>query len=85
MMILLASIVLGCAIPAGVLWLLAVSDTKVRSRKDVEGVLSVPFLGEIPMRDKKDKSEVVVVHENGRDSVSEAFRAYQYGLHAGEG
>ncbi len=73
MMILLASIVLGCAIPAGVLWLLAVSDTKVRSRKDVEGVLSVPFLGEIPMRDKKDKSEVVV-HENGRDSVSEAFR-----------
>ena len=64
MMILLASIVLGCAIPAGVLWLLAVSDTKVRSRKDVEGVLSVPFLGEIPMRDKKDKSEVVV-HESG--------------------
>ena len=60
MMILLASIVLGCAIPAGVLWLLAVSDTKVRSRKDVEGVLSVPFLGEIPMRDKKDKSEVVM-------------------------
>ncbi|WP_301704848.1 polysaccharide biosynthesis tyrosine autokinase, partial [uncultured Parabacteroides sp.] len=73
MMILLASVVLGCAIPAGVLWLLMVSDTKVRSRKDVEGVLSVPFLGEIPMRDKKDKNEVVV-HENGRDSVSEAFR-----------
>lgn len=72
-LVVLASIVLGCAIPAGVLWLLAVSDTKVRSRKDVEGVLSVPFLGEIPMRDKKDKSEVVV-HENGRDSVSEAFR-----------
>ena len=75
MMILLASIVLGCAIPAGVLWLLAVSDTKVRSRKDVEGVLSVPFLGEIPMRDKKDKSEVVVHEERprlgfGRRSVS---------------
>lgn len=45
-MILLASVVLGCAIPAGILWLLMVSDTKVRSRKDVEGVLSVPFLGE---------------------------------------
>lgn len=73
MMIFLASIVLGCAIPAGVLWMLEISDTKVRSRKDVEGVLSVPFLGEIPMRDKKDKNEVVV-HENGRDSVSEAFR-----------
>lgn len=73
MMIFLASIVLGCAIPAGVLWMLVISDTKVRSRKDVEGVLSVPFLGEIPMRDKKDKNEVVV-HENGRDSVSEAFR-----------
>lgn len=73
MMIFLASIVLGCAIPAGVLWMLVISDTKVRSRKDVEGVLSVPFLGEIPMRDKKDKNEVVV-HENGCDSVSEAFR-----------
>lgn len=47
MMILLASIVLGCAIPAGVLWLLAVSDTKVRSRKDVEGTLRA-----VPGRDR---------------------------------
>ena len=73
MMILLASIVLGCAIPAGVLWLLAVRRHEGALAEGCGGVLSVPFLGEIPMRDKKDKSEVVV-HENGRDSVSEAFR-----------
>ena len=85
MMIFLASIVLGCAIPAGVLWMLVISDTKVRSRKDVEGVLSVPFLGEIPMRDKKDKNEVVV-HENGRLGLGGVPHcAYQHGFHAGEG
>ena len=35
--------------------------------------MSVPFLGEVPAREKKDKQEVVV-REGGRDRVSEAFR-----------
>ena len=48
-------------------------NTTVRTRKDVEDAVSIPFLGEIPLRDKKNKDEIVV-RENGRDSISEAFR-----------
>lgn len=73
MMILLAAMVLGLAIPAGVIWLQVVMNTTVRTRKDVEDAVSIPFLGEIPLRDKKNKDEIVV-RENGRDSISEAFR-----------
>lgn len=76
-MILLAAFVLGCVIPAGVIWLITTQDTRVRERKDVEGQLSIPFLGEIPYRESKkgEKSkELMVVRENGHDPVSEAFR-----------
>lgn len=76
-MVLLAALVMGCAVPAGILWLLTIMDTRVRGRKDVEDNLSVPFLGEIPLQDKTKKKErkfVMAVRENGRDAVSEAFR-----------
>jgi len=71
--IIIAAFILGCGIPVAILWLLTVLDTKVRGREDVEKVLSIPFLGDIPERENKDKREVVV-REHGRDSVSEAFR-----------
>ncbi|WP_435371621.1 GumC family protein, partial [Parabacteroides goldsteinii] len=57
MMILLAAVVLGLAIPAGIIWLQMVMNTTVRTRKDVEDAVSIPFLGEIPLRDKKNKDE----------------------------
>jgi len=76
MMILLAAIVLGGTIPMGVLWLLNVTDTKVRTRKELDNVLTVPFLGDIPRHGtrKGEDTDAIVVHESGRDSVSEAFR-----------
>ncbi len=48
MMILLMAIVLGIAIPGGVLFVLEMTNTSVRGRKDLENV-TVPFIGEIPM------------------------------------
>ncbi len=71
--ILLASFILGLVIPAGCLWLRTATNTKVHTRKDIEDALSIPFLGEIPMRDKKNH-DAIVVHEHGRDPISEAFR-----------
>lgn len=57
---------------------MSILDTKVHSRKDLELALSIPLLGDIPEdRNKPKKGEErrqIVVHENGRDSVSEAFR-----------
>jgi capsular exopolysaccharide synthesis family protein len=72
--VLLAAFILGIVIPSGSLWLKNTLNTTVRSRKDVEDVLSIPILGEIPLRKKKETSREVVVRESGRDPVSEAFR-----------
>ncbi len=75
-MILLASLVLGIVIPAGVLWAMAIFDTAVRTRKDIEDNLTLPFLGEIPFKEKvkKEADQTLAVSEKGKDAISEAFR-----------
>lgn len=76
--ILLLGILAGVAMPA--LWCLGIlfMDTRVRSRKDLEGVLTVPYLGEIPLDregGKKGKSRrVPAVYGSEGDIVAEAFR-----------
>ena len=76
-MVLLAAMLLGLMLPAGVLYLLTLLDTKVQSRKDLEELTTIPYLGDIPAY-KGKKGEVdekdLVVKESGRDSVTEAFR-----------
>ena len=76
MVILLAAVVLGAAIPMAVLWLLNITDTKVRTRKELDNVLTIPFLGDIPRHGAKkgEDADGIVVRESARDSVSEAFR-----------
>lgn len=46
--VLLIAILLGLAIPAGILYLLEMMDITVRGRKDLEN-MTTPFAGEIPM------------------------------------
>lgn len=51
-------------------------DTRVHGRKDLEGAVSVPYLGEIPL-DKEyanRRKDSMSVKEQGDDIVSEAFR-----------
>ena len=50
--ILLVAIALGILVPVVVVFALESSNTKVRGRKDVEG-LSMPFVGEIPLYGKR--------------------------------
>ena len=71
-MIMLAGLILGLAIPAGILWLRWANDTRIRSMKDVQEQTALPLLGEIPALEKNQ--EKLVVKEGSRDSVSEAFR-----------
>lgn len=47
-MILLLGLIIGLAIPSAFLWFAVVGSTKVRSRKDIEKALTIPFVGEIP-------------------------------------
>ncbi|MBO4671839.1 MAG: polysaccharide biosynthesis tyrosine autokinase [Bacteroidales bacterium] len=83
--ILLIAFLLGLMIPFGIIYLIIVTDTKVRSRKDTEG-LSAPFLGEVPLsgttrKKKKDnKDSAILVKHNKRDAVNEAFRVCRTNL-----
>jgi len=72
-MVLLGAFLLGCLLPGGYLWFRNILDTKVHIRKDIEDATTIPLLGEIPQRNKKDTNEIVV-KENSRDAISEAFR-----------
>jgi len=67
----LAALLLGVIVPFGVLYILFLLDNKVHSRKDVEGVVKAPYLGDIS---KTFSDEKIVVSENNRDRTAESFR-----------
>ena len=46
--ILLIAIVFGLGIPFGVIYIRELMNTTVRSKSDFEGIVSIPYLGEIP-------------------------------------
>lgn len=58
--IMLIGLLIGLAIPALILYLLLTIDTKVRSRNDVESVLTAPFLGEVPLAGGQNSSKTSV-------------------------
>jgi capsular exopolysaccharide synthesis family protein len=70
--IMLAAFILGFVIPSGGFWLIYTMNTTVRNRKDIEDALSIPYLGDVPLRGRKNKKEIVV-RADGRDSITEAF------------
>lgn len=88
--ILLIALLLGLLLPVAVLYLMTVTDTKIRDRKDLE-TIKAPFLGEVPFhgkksllqgRKKKDEQENVsfLVQHGNRDAVNEAFRVCRTNL-----
>ena len=71
---------IGLIIPFGVTYVKETLNTKLRGRKDLEG-LAVPFLGEIPLngtgKDKKgedNNEKKILVHHGSRNIINEAFR-----------
>ena len=72
-------LLIGLLVPVVVILLRRLLDTTVHFRNDVEKLTKTPFLGEIPFKDDA-KDHAIVVKENGRDSVSEAFRLVRSNL-----
>lgn len=81
MLCLLVAVVLGIAIPGGILFLRDMMDHTVRGRKDLDDI-DIPMLGEIPdmfparhwWQSKVRKPASVVVHKDTRNIINEAFR-----------
>ena len=75
---------LGLFIPATILLFKLFIDTKVRTRKELEESLSVPFLAEIPLkkikgRKKKSKLEQNLVYDKNSKGIF--TDVHQPGLH----
>ena len=73
--VLFLGLLLGLALP-GIWFLMKLFlDTRVHSRRDIKGAVSVPFLGEIPLdKDHQKKQGSPIVVDNGGHAQSEAFR-----------
>lgn len=84
-MIILAAFVIGLALPIAILYVLHLTNTKVRNKKDIEN-LQIPFAGEIPITaneakkrwwDRRKEEDGVItldVRAGLRDNVNEAFK-----------
>lgn len=81
--IILMGLLIGLLIPAailyGIYWILSL-DTKVHTRRDVEDRCDVPIIGELPAKKESQKDKEVVVSQDGRDRVTEAFRIVRSNL-----
>ena len=77
--ILIFAVILGVCIPLGILYLREIMNTKVRSRRDLDNVLTIPYLGDVPQHDGK-VGNGIVVREDSRDALSEAFRMLRTNL-----
>ena len=75
----LMGILIGLAIPIIVLLLKNLLDTTIHDRTDVQKSSSVPFLGDVSF-EKDVEAHAIMVRENGRDSISEAFRLIRSSL-----
>lgn len=86
--IILVAFAMGLLLPVVIIFLRETMNTKVRGRKDLEGI-TVPFIGEIPLAVSKKKrlfrykvsdAETIVVKEGSRNIINEAFRVLRTNL-----
>jgi capsular exopolysaccharide synthesis family protein len=69
--------ILGLAIPIGIIALLQVMQDKVRGRSDVEKITQTPILGEIG---HSNNEQALVVGKNNRHFIGEQFRIIRTNL-----
>jgi tyrosine-protein kinase Etk/Wzc len=74
--IFLVAFLIGIIIPFGVIYLIALLDTKIKSRLDLEGKTSIPYLGDIPTSDANTQ----IIKSESRTSSAEALRIIRTNL-----
>ena len=80
-MIYLLAFFLGFLLPAGVIYLRVLLRTNITGVDEVQKSLSVPHVGTIPfLKNKSEKSRLIVVEKNNNDVMAEAFRALRTNL-----
>ncbi len=77
--VVLISLIVGLLIPSLWLYIRSLLNTAVYTKKELKEVLTVPFLGEIPLV-KTKSNELIVVKENSNEPICEAFKIVQSNL-----
>jgi len=77
--ILLSSLIIGIFIPIGVYYISTLFNNTVTCRKDLEDKTTIPFLGEIPLKEKMG-TNLLVIDNNSRDMINESFRIVRSNL-----
>ncbi|WP_334058750.1 GumC family protein [Polaribacter sp. P097] len=75
--IFLVALLLGVIIPFVIIYLKNLLDTKLHTRKDIEQLTTVPFIGDVPHSETEQK---IVISDNARTSTAEAFRLIRTNL-----
>lgn len=80
-MILLVALVLGCAIPVAIIYIMELLRYKIEGRNDLEKLTKVPVLGDVAVsHDLKKGQRGIVVRENDNDIMAETFRSIRTNL-----
>ena len=76
--IIMLALTIGVLVPVIVIFLLVVTNKKVRGRRDLEDI-NIPFIGEIPLYKERKKAlgknaKRIIVKGGSRNIINEAFR-----------
>ncbi|MEO8235949.1 MAG: polysaccharide biosynthesis tyrosine autokinase [Flavobacterium sp.] len=72
----LLALILGVILPFSFIYIIYLLDTKVKNRNDIENLLSLPFIGDVPHSD--DNNEII--QSSSRTSSAEAIRIVRTNL-----
>ena len=80
-MIMLIALILGLAIPAGILFLLEFFRYKIEGHNDVEKLTNLPIIADVAIASERAKTKAdIVVHENKNNLMEEIFRSLRTNL-----
>ena len=72
----LGALLIGLLIPFGIIYLMDLLDTKIKSRLDLDGKTLIPFIGDVPTSDTPSK----IIKSESRSSSAEALRIIRTNL-----
>jgi tyrosine-protein kinase Etk/Wzc len=72
----LIAIMFGMLVPFSIIYIRHLFDNKIKSRQDLEGKLSAPYLGDIP----RSESHEEIINTNSKSSSAEAIRIVRTNL-----
>lgn len=80
-MIMLIALILGLAIPAGVIFIVNFMRYKIEGHDDVAKLTSLPIIADIAVASETAKTKAdIVVHENQNNQMEEVFRSLRTNL-----